>query len=136
MASNNFGSLEFYQYQKKITMENLDIIILTTILSTLFIVFGTLMYKEFSKVDENTHKTSINGGPRVYLMKLMAQLFDEDLIPKKEKQIIFKTIKKTISDMESDGVYFPDDVREKLKEYRDELNCAYSGLPSVSSYEE
>jgi hypothetical protein len=48
-------------------MDNLDIIILTTILSTLFVVFGVLMYREFSSVDENTYKNTKEGGPRVYL---------------------------------------------------------------------
>jgi len=115
-------------------MENLDIIILTTILSTLFVVFGVLMYKELSSVDENTYKTAKEGGPRVYLMKMMARLFDDEL-PVNERKVIYKAVKRTMSDMESDGIYFPEEVRERLKEYREELNCEYSGLPSVKSYE-
>jgi hypothetical protein len=115
-------------------MENLDIIILTSVLSSLFVVFGILMYKELVSVDENTWKTSKEGGPRVYLMKMMGRLFDDE-IPTKERKIIYKAVKRTMSDMESDGIYFPEEVRERLKEYRDELNCEYSGLPSVKSYE-
>jgi hypothetical protein len=115
-------------------MENLDIIILTSVLSSLFVVFGVLMYKELSSVDENTYKTSKDGGPRVYLMKMMGRLFDDE-IPTKERKIIYKAVKRTMSDMESDGIYFPEEVRERLKQYRDELNCEYSGLPSVKSYE-
>lgn len=115
-------------------MENLDIIILTSVLSTLFVVFGVLMYKELSSVDENTYKTSKDGGPRVYLMKMMGRLFDDE-IPTDERKIIYKAVKRTMSDMESDGIYFPEEVRERLKEYRDELNCEYSGLPSVKFYE-
>ena len=115
-------------------MENLDIIVLTTILCTLFVVFGVLMYKELASVDENTYKTSKDGGPRVYLMKMMGRLFDDE-IPVKERQIIYKAVKRTMSDMESDGIYFPEEVKERLREYRDELNCEYSGLPSVKSYE-
>jgi hypothetical protein len=42
---------------------------------------------------------------------------------------------KTIADMESDGIYFPQEVKEKMKEYREELHCEYSGLPSPKSYE-
>jgi len=115
-------------------MENLDIIILTTIVSTLFVVFGVLMYKELSSVDENTHKNSKDGGPRVYLMKMMGRLFDDE-IPVNERRVIYKAVKRTMADMESDGIYFPEDVRERLKEYREELSCEYSGLPSVKSYE-
>ena len=116
-------------------MENLDIVILTTVISTLFVVFGVLVYKEFSKVDENSYKTAKDGGPRVYLMKLMERVFDNRSIPVEEKKTIYKAVKRTISDMESDGIYFPEDVKEKLKEYRDELNCEYSGLPSPKFYE-
>ena len=115
-------------------MENLDIIILTSILSSLFVVFGILMYKELASVDENTYKTAKEGGPRVYLMKMMARLFDDE-IPTSERKVIYKAVKRTMSDMESDGIYFPEEVRERLKEYREELNCEYSGLPSVKSYE-
>jgi len=116
-------------------IENLDIIILTTILSTLFIVFIILVYKELSSVDENSYKTATDGGPRVYMMKLMGRLFDEGSTSLKEKKAIYNAVKRTISDMESDGVYFSKDVKDKLKEYRDELKCEYSGLPSVKSYE-
>jgi hypothetical protein len=115
-------------------MENLDIIILTSVLSSLFVVFGILMYKELASVDENTYKTSKDGGPRVYLMKMMGRLFDDE-IPTSERKVIYKAVKRTMSDMESDGIYFPEEVRERLKQYRDELNCEYSGLPSVKSYE-
>ena len=115
-------------------MENLDIIILTSILSSLFVVFGILMYKELSSVDENTYKTAKEGGPRVYLMKMMARLFDDE-IPTSERKVIYKAVKRTMSDMESDGIYFPEEVRERLREYREQLNCEYSGLPSVKSYE-
>jgi len=116
-------------------MENLDIIILTTILSTLFVVFGIWTYRELSSFDEKTRNSvkNANGGPRVNLMKFMQKLFDED-ISTNDKKVIYNVVKRTISDMESDGVYFSEDVKEKLKTYRDELNCEYSGLLSVKSY--
>lgn len=40
-----------------------------------------------------------------------------------------------LSDMESDGVYFPEEIKVKLKERKEESVCAYSGLPSVKFYE-
>jgi hypothetical protein len=67
-------------------------------------------------------------------MKMMGRLFDDE-IPVNERKIIYKAVKRTMADMESDGIYFPEDVRERLREYREELNCEYSGLPSVKSYE-
>jgi hypothetical protein len=33
--------------------------------------------------------------------------------------------------MESDGMYFSEEVKEKLQKEREELFCEYSGLPSV-----
>jgi len=67
-------------------------------------------------------------------MKMMARLFDDE-IPTNERKVIYKAVKRTMADMESDGIYFPEEVRERLREYREELNCEYSGLPSVKSYE-
>ena len=43
-------------------------------------------------------------------------------------------VARTISDMESDGVYFPDHARERMSRDREKLVCHYSGLPSVIAY--
>jgi hypothetical protein len=64
---------------------------------------------------------------------MMQKLFDEE-VPKKEQKVIYNAVKRTISDMESNGMYFPDEVKEKLKEYREEMHCEYSGLPSPKAY--
>jgi hypothetical protein len=37
--------------------------------------------------------------------------------------------------MESDGVYFTEEIKDKLEEYREETYCEYSGLPSPKAYE-
>lgn len=47
-----------------------------------------------------------------------------------------KTLERTISDMETDGVYFPPQIKQELKKRLEELHCEYSGLPSVLSYME
>ena len=125
-------------------MENLDIIILTSVVSTLFIVFGILMYREFSNIEKNGYQYDPNAKKygRDALFDMMARLFEDEhvtkarkKISKKEKEIVYKAVARTISDMESDGIYFPDEVKEKLKEYREETYCEYSGLPSPKSYE-
>jgi hypothetical protein len=41
-----------------------------------------------------------------------------------------------LPDMESDGVYFSDDVIEEFEKQREELHCEYSGLPSPKAYED
>ena len=116
-------------------MENLDIFILTSIVATLFIVFFIAVYREFSRVDENSYKYEKEGGPRVYLFNLMAKLFEDETIPKKEKKKFYKAMYRTIADMESNGLYFSEEVKEELKKHREELHCEYSGLPSVKAYE-
>ncbi len=115
-------------------MENLDLIILSCVLSILFIVFIVGIYQTIKDIDENSYKYEKEGGPRVWLFNAMAKLFEDEKVTKKDKKIIYKAMHRTISDMESDGTYFPDTVKEKLKEYREELHCEYSGLPSVMSY--
>lgn len=119
-------------------MDNLDIIILTTVISTLFVVFFVAMYKELTKVEKEGWKYDPNAKKygREALFVLMARLFDDEQVPKKDKKIIQKAIARTISDMESDGIYFSDEMKSELKKHRDELHCKYSGLPSVMSYSE
>jgi hypothetical protein len=125
-------------------MENLDIIILTSVVSTLFIVFGILMYKEFSNVDKNGWQYDPNAKKygRDALFEMMARLFEDETpkktrtkSSKKDKEIIYKAVNRTIADMESDGIYFPEEIKEKLEEYREEMHCEYSGLPSPKAYE-
>ena len=118
-------------------MDNLDLYILTSIIVTLFIVFFVGIYRAIKDVDAVTYSNSgKEGGPRAALFNLMAKLFEDDSLPKEQKKIIHKAVSRTISDMESDGVYFPSEVIEKLEEQREELYCKYSGLPSVKSYGE
>ena len=117
-------------------MQNLDIYILTSIVATLFIVFFVGIYRAVKDVDAETYKTSgKEGGPRAALFNLMAKLFEDDTIPKKEKKKMYKAMAQTIADMESDGVRFPNEIKEEMIKQREELHCEYSGLPSPKYYE-
>lgn len=119
-------------------MDNIEIIILSTIVTTLFAVFFFVMWKELNEVSKNPPAYSKESGPRADMMKFVGRLFDSPSLTKEqtEKKIdVYNTIYKTIADMESDGVYFPDDVKKELIKKREELYCEYSNLPSVSSYE-
>jgi hypothetical protein len=118
-------------------MENLDIIILSTILTTLFIIFIAFSAKELMKGPQ-VLKASEDSGPRANLTKFMGKLFDSPVVTKEDsdkKLNVYNSVIKTISDMESDGVYFPEDVKKELIKKREELWCEYSNLPSVKSYE-
>jgi hypothetical protein len=116
-----------------------EIVLLTSIVATLFIVFGIAVYREFSAVgDDYKATTSKESGPRAGLVNFMGRMFDEPSnkkLSKKEKNLIYKAMHRTIADMESEGIYFSEDVKEELKKKREELHCEYSGLPSVKSYE-
>jgi hypothetical protein len=87
------------------------------------------MEKNGYQYDPNSKKYG-----RDALFDMMARLF-EDEAPNAEKKIIYKAVKRTISDMESDGVYFTEEIKDKLEEYREETYCEYSGLPSPKAYE-
>ena len=88
----------------------MEIIILTTTICVLFslFIFGPMFY---------AHKQVKKKG-----------------LPMTKKKVL-KRINRTISDMESDGMYFSPFVKEELKKQREELYCNYSDLPSVKSYE-
>lgn len=116
-------------------MENLDIFILTSVVATLFIVFIITMWRELNAVSKRPPDYSKETGPRADMVNFIGNIFDDKAIPKKEKKMIVKAMNRTISDMESDGMYFSEDVKEELKRQREELNCEYSGLPSVKAYE-
>jgi|LauGreSBDMM110SN_4_FD.fasta_scaffold53079_2 hypothetical protein len=121
--------------KQKTKMENLDIYILTSIVATLFIVFFIGIYRAVKDVDENSYKYEKPGGPRVYLFNLMAKLFEDEKMTKKEKKVIYKAMHRTMADMESDGVRFPEDIKKELIKNREESICEYSGLPSPKFYE-
>lgn len=118
-------------------MENLDIYILTTIVATLFVVFGITMYREFSRMGREGYQYDPNAKKygRDALFVLASKLFEDQKVPKKDKEIIYKAMNRTIADMESDGIYFSEEAKEELRKQRDELHCEYSGLPSVKAYE-
>jgi hypothetical protein len=40
-----------------------------------------------------------------------------------------------LADMESNGIYFSEEIKEELEKQREELYCEYSGLLSVKAYE-
>jgi len=113
----------------------MDILLLTTIVVTLFIVFGIAVYREFKVMEETEYKFTKETGPRAGLVNFVGNLATNKSLSKKERKIVYKAMKRNIADMESDGVYFDEDVKEILRKQREELHCEYSGLPSVKAYE-
>lgn len=115
---------------------DIDIILLTSIIATLFVVFGIAVYREFDVMGNETYKVQKEGGPRAGLVDLVEKLTIDKKLPKAQKEIIYNAMHRNIADMESDGIYFDVDVKEALREQRKELYCEYSGLPAVKAYED
>lgn len=119
-------------------MESLDIYILTTVVATLFLTLIIGTYRELSKIDTGEYKPPSPDEKkygRQALFVLAEKLFEDQKIPKKDKKAINKAVNRTIADMESDGLYFPEQVKKELVKQREELNCEYSGLPSPKYYQ-
>lgn len=110
---------------------------MSTIVTTLFAVFGVFTYREFSKMEKEGYKYDPNAKKygRDALFYFAARLFEDEKLPKEDKKIIHNAVARTIADMESDGVYFSEETKEKLRKKREELWCEYSDLPSVKSYQ-
>lgn len=118
-------------------MENLDIYILTSILATLFAVFGITMYREFGKMSRDGYQYDPNEKKygREALFVLASKLFEDKKLPKKDKEIIYKAMNRTIADMESDGIYFPLEAKEELRKKRQEPIYEYTALSSRKPYD-
>ena len=117
----------------------MEIILLSSIVVTLYVVFGIATYREFTYMASKDYKPEVERGPRANLVNFMGRLFDNETASKKltfkQKDLVYKAMHRTMADMESEGIYFPEDVKEELKKQREELYCEYSGLPSVLAYE-
>lgn len=114
----------------------MDIILLTSIIATLFIVFGIAVYREFNVMETKPYTFQKEGGPRAGLVDLVEKLTDDKRLPKAQKEVIYNAMYRNIADMESDGIYFDINVKEALRKQKEELYCEYSGLPSVKAYED
>lgn len=116
----------------------MDIILLSTVVVTLFVVFGIATYREFNHMASSEWKPRPESGPRADMVNFVGRLFDNEVASKKmtfkQKDLVYKAMHRTMADMESDGIYFPEEVKEEMKKQREELYCEYSGLPSVKAY--
>jgi hypothetical protein len=82
-------------------MENLDIIILTTVVVILFLVFILATFKEIAEEAKNPLKRGKERGPRADMMEFVGRLFSDDSIEPGEKKELLNIIKKSIVTIES-----------------------------------
>lgn len=88
-------------------MENLDIIILTIAVALAFVIFIITSLKEISQMADEPYKfEKPSGFTREALFDVLSSLFDDDEISVKNRRKFKATLERTISDMETDGMYF------------------------------
>lgn len=114
----------------------MELVFLTSVVVTLFIVFGVAVYREFRVMETQTYKIQKEGGPRAGLVNFVGNLASNKSLTKEEKKVVYNAMQRNIADMESDGVYFDESIKEIMKKQKEELHCEYSGLPSVKAYED
>nr|MBI1228519.1 hypothetical protein [Cytophagales bacterium] len=104
-------------------MENIDVIILTVLVVVAFVIFISSSIKEFTKMEEKPYKyEKASGFTRAALFNVLSGLFDDEEIPKKSRDKFKNTLKRTIADMETDGVYFDKKPKKSRKKQEKESN--------------
>jgi hypothetical protein len=102
-------------------MMDMDIILLTAVISTLFIVFIIAVYREFSVMENENYVFQKESGPRAGLVNFVGNLAVNKTLTKEEKKVIYKAMHRNIADMESDGVYFDNSLKEIVQDQIEEL---------------
>jgi hypothetical protein len=116
-------------------MDNIEIVILSVIVMIAFLFFIITTIKEISKMEKEPYQYKKPVFGRDALFNILENFFNDDTLSKTEKKSLLRTIDRTISDMESDGMYFPEEIKDELEKQREELYCEYSGLPSPKAYD-
>ena len=83
-------------------MENLDLIILTTVVVILFMVFIIATFKEIIEEAKNPFKGGEEGGPRAEMIKFVGKLFSDERMEPQEKKELLNIIKKSIDEIKVD----------------------------------
>jgi uncharacterized membrane protein len=104
-------------------MENLDVIILTILVVVSFVIFIATSVKEFGRMEEKPYEyEKASGFTRAALFNMLSSLFTEEDISEQARKRIKNNLKRTISDMETDGVYFSDQTEKKIKREKKRKN--------------
>ena len=81
-------------------MENLDLIILTTIVVILFMVFILATFKEIMEDTKKPYEGGKERGPRADMMEFVGRIFSDESIEPREKKELLNIIMKKIDDIE------------------------------------
>lgn len=88
-------------------MENLDLIILTVVVVVAFVVFIRSTIKELDQMNHEPYQVEKESGySRAALFKVLGEMIEDDELPEKHRLSLKTTLKSTMSDMDSNGLYF------------------------------
>jgi hypothetical protein len=80
-------------------MENLDLIILTTVVVILFLVFIIATFREIVEDAKNPHPGGKETGPRAEMMEFVGRIFSDDRIEPMQKRELLNIIRKKMADI-------------------------------------
>ncbi len=81
---------------------NTDIIVLTSIIVVLFIVFIIATIREFNSMSTTNYVEKEEGGPRADLLRLIGKLFTDDRVDASKKISFMNAINPIIEDLLKD----------------------------------
>lgn len=86
---------------------NTDIIVLTSVVIVLFLVFLIATVREFNTMSTTKFVEKEEGGPRAEMLRLIGKLFTDDRIDEGKKITFMNAVKPIIEDL------LPDDETKK-----------------------
>ena len=78
---------------------NTDIIVLTSVISVLFIVFIIATVRELNSISTTKFVEKEEGGPRAEMMRFIGKLFTDDRIDPDKKITFMNAVKPIIEDL-------------------------------------
>ena len=78
---------------------NTDIIVLTSVIIVLFIVFIIATVREFNTMSTTKFVEKEEGGPRAEMMRFIGKLFTDDRIDAGKKIIFMNAVKTAMEDL-------------------------------------
>jgi hypothetical protein len=78
-------------------------------------------------------KNKTNYG-RDALFDMLQKAFEDETVPQKERKALLQTIDKSMADMETDGIYFSEEIKEKLKlKLAEKIGLLPTSLPNLET---
>ena len=78
---------------------NTDIIVLTSVIIVLFLVFIIATVREFNTMSTTKYVEKEEGGPRAEMMRLIGKLFTNDSIDAGKKVTFMNAVKPILEDL-------------------------------------